>query len=46
MLAYATVHDEIGFDKVVQVSLKAGKSPELPVWNQLSAEDLAAYYAN
>jgi hypothetical protein len=40
------VHDDIGFDKVVQVSLKAGKSPELPVFTHLSAEDLAAYYAN
>jgi hypothetical protein len=39
------VHDEIAFDKVVQVSMKAGSSPELPLFNQLAAEDIAAYYA-
>lgn len=43
--AHASVHDQIGFDKLVQVSLKAGTSPELPVFNQLAPEDLAAFHA-
>lgn len=45
VLAYTTVHDDIAFDKVVQVCLKAGSSPELPVFNQLSPKDIASYYA-
>jgi hypothetical protein len=44
-LAYATVHEEIAFDKLTQVSLRSGTSPELPVLNQLSPEDIAAFYA-
>ena len=43
MLAYATVHDDISFDKVVQVSIKTSSSPELPVLNQLTQQDLQAY---
>lgn len=43
--AHASVHDQIGFEKLVQVSLKAGTSPELPVFNQLAPEDLAAFHA-
>jgi hypothetical protein len=43
-LAYTTVHDEITFDKVVQVSLKTSSSPELPIFNQLAPEDIAAFY--
>jgi len=45
VLAYTTVHDDIGFDRVVQVCLKAGSSPELPVFNQLMPEDIASFYA-
>lgn len=44
-VAFATVHDEIDFDAISQITLRLGQaSPELPVYNHLSAEDLAAYH--
>lgn len=42
-LAYATVHDDIEFNQVTQVTVRAGKSPELPVYNYFSEQDLKAY---
>jgi len=41
-LAYATVHDQIDFDEVCQITLRVGSSPELPVYNHLSSADLTA----
>ena len=32
-LACATVHDEIDFDAVCQITMRVGSSPELPVYN-------------
>ena len=44
-LAYLTCHESerIGFANVAQVSLKVEGSPDLPIFNQLSAADLGAY---
>ena len=42
-LAYTTVFDDIAFDQVCQVAVKVGDSPELPVYNYLSQEDIEAY---
>lgn len=42
-LAYATVHDEIDFEQVCQISMRVGSSPELPVYNNLTQADLSAY---
>lgn len=46
-LAYLSCHeqDRLGLEQVAQVSLKIGDSPELPIFSQLSAEDIAAYTA-
>ena len=44
-LAFATIHDDIQFDQVAQVSVRAGLSPELPVYNYLAEQDLNAYIA-
>ena len=44
-LAYATVHDDIAFTQISQVSVRAGKSPELPVYNYFTEQDLKAYAA-
>ena len=41
-IAYATVHDEIDFDSICQISMRVGSSPELPVYNHFSEKDLAA----
>lgn len=41
-IAYATVHDQIDFDQICQISLRVGSSPELPVYNHFSEADLAA----
>ena len=35
-IAYATVHDDIEFESVCQISMRVGSSPELPVYNRLS----------
>jgi len=43
-LAYASVHDDIKFDKVAQISIKTTTSPELPVFNQLSEQDVDFYH--
>ena len=42
-LAYATVHDDIAFDAVCQITVRVGTSPELPVYNHFDETDLAAY---
>lgn len=42
-LAYATVHDEISFDSISQITMRVGSSPELPVYNYLDEADLTAY---
>ena len=39
-LAHVTVWDQIPFDSVSQITMKAGDSPELPIYNFLTAEDL------
>ena len=44
-LAYATVHDDIQFDQVSQMTLRSGSSPELPIYNYFAEEDLNAYIA-
>ena len=37
VIAYASVHDEIDFDKVCQISMRVGQaSPELPVYNSIT----------
>ena len=41
-IGYATVHDEIDFDQVCQISIRVGSSPELPIYNHLSDADLKA----
>ena len=41
-LAFATVHDEIDFDAVCQISMRVGSSPELPVYNHFEQADLMA----
>jgi hypothetical protein len=43
-LAHVTVWDQIPFDSVSQITIKAGESPELPVYNFLSEEDLKAKF--
>lgn len=42
-LAYATVHDDIDFEAVSQVTMRVGSSPELPVYNNFSEADLNAW---
>lgn len=44
-LAYLTYHEShrLGFAQLAQVSLKVADSPELPIFNQLSEDDIAAY---
>ena len=46
-LSHLTYHESerIGFQNLAQVTLKVGDSVELPVFNQLSSADLAAYAA-
>ena len=44
-LSYTLAHDNINFDKVVSVSMKLGSSPELPIFNQLSEQDIQAFTA-
>lgn len=44
-LAYATVHDDIDFEAVSQVTMRVGSSPELPVYNHFSEADLNAWMA-
>ena len=44
-LTLATVHDDISFDQVSQITVRAGSSPELPVYNFLQEQDLVAYTA-
>lgn len=46
-LAHLTYHESerIGFQNLAQVTLKVNDSPELPIFNQLGAADLAAYAA-
>ena len=41
-VAFATVHDEIDFDAVCQISMRVGSSPELPVYNHFEQADLMA----
>lgn len=41
-IAYATVHDEIDFERVCQISMRVGSSPELPVYNHFSQDDMEA----
>lgn len=41
-IAYATVHDEIDFEQVCQITMRVGSSPELPVYNFFSQADLSS----
>ena len=43
MLAYVTVHEDIPFSAVQQISVHSEDSPQLPVFNQISASELDAY---
>jgi len=43
-LAHVTVWDQIPFESLSQITMKAGDSPELPVYNFLSDEDLKAKF--
>jgi len=42
-IAYATVHDEIDFESISQITMRVGSSPELPVYNNFTEADLTAY---
>ena len=44
-LTLATVHDDISFDQVSQITVRAGSSPELPIYNFLQEQDLVAFTA-
>jgi len=44
-LSYTLAHDNINFDKVVSISMKMSGSPELPIFNQLSEQDIEAFTA-
>jgi len=41
-ISAVTVHDDISFDMISQISMKLGDSPELPVYNFFSGQDLAS----
>ena len=45
-IAFATVHDDIAFDSICQITVRVGQaSPELPVYNHIAEEDMKAYAA-
>lgn len=43
-LAHVTVWDQIPFESLSQITMKVGDSPELPVYNFLSEDDLKAKF--
>ena len=45
-LGYVMDKDGIKFSKIQSISLKAGESPELPVFNQLTKTEVLAYLTN
>ena len=44
VLAIMSTHEEIEFEHVCQATLKTKNSPELPIYNFLSKEDLEAVF--
>jgi ribosomal protein L1 len=46
VIAYATVHDDISFEQICQISIRVGQaSPELPIYNNIREEDLKTLLA-